>query len=160
MNIFHVASLQENSGISKMVCDDEGRVAKSPHNTSPSEARRAIRVRTFLQARISYGDGAISTECTVSQLSDVGARLTLASTIALPDLFDIAIPQRGISCRAKLVWRNDDQVGIDLLSGEEDLPAPTTEDYLARIKALEAENGKLKMQISTLLQQVHRLTAE
>lgn len=134
-------------------------MANSPHNVNSSEARRAIRVRTFLQARISYGEGAISTECTVSQLSDGGARLTLASTVALPDAFDIAIPQRGISCRAKLVWRNDDQIGIDFLGGG-DAPPPTIEDHLARIKALEAENAKLKMQISTLLQQVHRLTAE
>ena len=76
-----------------MVCD-EGKVANSPQNVSPSDARRAIRVRTFLQARISYGEGAISTECTVSQLSDTGARLTVASTVALPDVFDIAVPDR------------------------------------------------------------------
>ena len=135
-------------------------MANSPLNVSPSDARRAIRVRTFLQARISYGEGAISTECTVSQLSDTGARLTVASTVALPDVFDIAVPQRGISRRAKQVWRNDDQVGVDFVGGDEDLSASTTEDYLARIKALEAENGKLKTQISALLQQVRRLTDE
>jgi hypothetical protein len=142
-----------------MVCD-EGKVANSPLIVSPSDARRAIRVRTFLQARISYGEGAISTECTVSQLSDTGARLTVASTVALPDVFDIAVPQRGISRRAKQVWRNDDQVGIDFVGGDEDLSASTTEDYLARIKTLEVENGKLRTQISALLQQVHRLTDE
>jgi hypothetical protein len=135
-------------------------VANSPLIVSPSDARRAIRVRTFLQARISYGEGAISTECTVSQLSDTGARLTVASTVALPDVFDIAVPQRGISRRAKQVWRNDDQVGIDFVGGDEDLSASTTEDYLARIKTLEVENGKLRTQISALLQQVHRLTDE
>jgi PilZ domain len=135
-------------------------VANSPHNIKPSEARRAVRVRTFLPARISYGEGAISTECTVNQLSDIGARLTVASTVALPDIFDIAIPQRAISCRAKLVWRNDDQAGIDLLNRVEDKPTPTIEDYIARAKALEAENAKLKAQISTLLLQVRRLTEE
>ena len=76
-----------------------------------AEARRALRVRTFLQARVSYGDGAISTACTVNQLSDVGARLNIASTVSLPDDFEIAIPQRGIARRARLVWRKDDQVG-------------------------------------------------
>jgi hypothetical protein len=135
------------------------KVANSPHEVNPKETRRAIRVRTFLKARISYGEGAISTECTVSQLSDVGARLTLAGTVSLPDAFEIAIPQRGISRRAKLVWRHDDQIGIEFVGGE-DAPPPTIADYLARIKALETENAKLKMQISTLLQQVHRLTAE
>jgi hypothetical protein len=36
--------------------------------------RATIRQRTFLNARISYGDGAISTECTVIQLSAKGAQ--------------------------------------------------------------------------------------
>ena len=92
-------------------------------------------------------------------MSDIGARLTLASTVALPDMFDIAIPQRGISGRAKLVWRDDDQAGIDFC-GDEDRTAPRPRIYLARIKALEAENAKLKAQIGALLQQVHRLTEE
>lgn len=133
-------------------------MASSPQKAKSGDTRRAVRVRTFLQARISYGDGAISNECTVNQLSEFGARLTLASTVALPDLFDIAIPQREISGRAKLVWRDNDQVGIDFL-GNEDRTAPAT-DYLARIKALEAENAKLKAQIGALLSQVHRLTEE
>jgi PilZ domain len=143
-----------------VVGDGEVDVANSPANVSPSEARRAIRVRTFLQARISYGEGAISTECTVSQLSDSGARLTVASTVALPDVFDIAVPQRGISRRAKLVWRNDDQVGVDFFGGDEDPSALAGDDHSARIKALEAENARLKAQVSALLQQVHRLTEE
>jgi hypothetical protein len=138
-------------------------VAESLYNIEPNdaqsiEARRAIRTRTFLQARVSYGDGAISSACTVNQLSDDGARLNIASSFALPDTFEIAIPQRGISCRARLVWRKDNQVGIDFLGVDDDHPAPTIEDHLARIKALEAENAKLKAQISTLLVQVHRLT--
>ena len=138
---------------------DEGKVAGSPHKAKSDETRRAVRVRTFLQARLSYGDGAISNECTVNQLSDIGARLALASTVALPDVFDIAIPQRGIFLRAKLVWRDGDQVGIDFLK-EEDQGPLTIEDYLARIKALEAENGKLRAQVGILQAQVHRLTEE
>lgn len=135
-------------------------MADSSRNLKPTEARRSMRVRTFLHARISYGDGAISTECTVNQLSDVGARINIASSVALPDVFEIAVPQRGISCRAKLIWRKDDQVAVDFLDDREGCPVPTIEDHLARIKALEAENARLKGQISALLQQVHRLTEE
>ena len=82
---------------------EEVEVADNPANAKPVEPRRSIRV--VLQARASYGDGAISTQCTVNELSDVGARINIASSFSLPETFDLAIPQRGISCRAKLVWR-------------------------------------------------------
>jgi hypothetical protein len=121
------------------------------------EGRRSPRVRTFLQARVSYSDGAISTVCTVNQLSDVGARINIASAFSLPDTFEIAIPQRGITRRAKLIWRRDDQAAVDFVYDEE---SQTPADPAVRIKALEAENAKLKAQISVLLQQVNRLTEE
>jgi hypothetical protein len=135
-------------------------VADSPDDTKSIEARRSLRIRTFLQARVSYSDGAISTACTVNQLSDVGARLTIAGAFALPDTFEVIIPQRGISRRAKLVWRKDDQAGIDFLGVEGGESNSATADPTARIKALEAENARLKAQIGALMQQVHRLTEE
>jgi PilZ domain len=134
-------------------------VANSAGRTISNEARRTARARTFLQARVSYGEGAISAECMVSQLSQTGARLTVASAVALPDVFDIAIPQRAIARRGKLVWREDDQVGIDFVNEGESLPLAGA-DYPARIKALEAENAKLRAQVAMLMQQVHRLTEE
>jgi hypothetical protein len=137
-------------------------VADSPGNTNSIEGRRALRVRTFLEARVSYSDGAISSPCTVNQLSDVGARLSIPSTVTLPAVFEIAIPQRGISRRAKLVWRRDDMAGIDFVDGEAATQHQQAQamDPTARIKALEAENAKLKAQIGVLMQQVYRLTEE
>lgn len=129
-------------------------------NRIPPEARRSKRARTFLQARLSYGEGAISTECRVNQLSSAGARIHVASSVALPDVFDIEIPQRGISARAKLVWRKDDQVGADFLDERDAPQAASSEDASARVKTLEAENARLKTQISGLVQQIRRLTEE
>jgi PilZ domain len=128
-----------------------------PDDAKSIEGRRSPRVRTFLQARVSYSDGAISTVCTVNQLSDVGARINIASTFSLPDTFEIAIPQRSIFRRAKLIWRRDDQAAVDFVDDEESQAAA---DPAVRIKALEGENAKLKAQISVLLQQISRLTEE
>jgi hypothetical protein len=122
--------------------------------------RAAPRQRTFLDARISYGDGAISTECTVLQLSARGALLSVAESVALTEEFEVAIPQKGISCRARLVRRRDEQAGIAFLDRDPPTPAPSLEDQRMRLKTLEAENAKLKAQLGALLQQVHRLTAE
>jgi PilZ domain-containing protein len=133
---------------------EEGEVTDHPADDKPVEPRRSIRV--VLQARASYGDGAISTQCTVNELSDVGARINIASSFSLPETFDLAIPQRGIARRAKLIWRRGDQAGVDFVEAEH--PQAAVADPTARIKALEAENAKLKAQIGVLLQQVQRLT--
>jgi hypothetical protein len=138
---------------------EESKVIDSPDDINSIDSRRSPRVRTFLQARVSYGDGAISTACTVNQLSDVGARINIAGTFSLPDTFEIVIPQRGISRRVKLVWRKDDQAGVDFVGAEErEQNSAIAADPTARIKALEAENAKLKAQVGVLMQQIQRLT--
>jgi hypothetical protein len=137
---------------------EESKLTDAPDDSNSIDSRRAARVRTFLQARISYGDGAISTACTVNQLSEVGARINIAGAFSLPETFEIVIPQRGISRRVKLVWRKDDLAGVDFVDAEEREQSAATTDPTARIKALEAENAKLKAQIGVLTQQIQRLT--
>lgn len=128
-------------------------------NTQPAETRHGTRERIFLPARASYGNGAISTSCTVLQLSETGARLNLPAAFSLPETFAIAIPQRNIDCRARLVWREGDKVGIEFLP---DAPQtePTAEECAARIRALESLNAKFKAQIIELTAQMRRLTDE
>ena len=131
----------------------------SDQNAEASEARVAPRERTFLKGKVSYSDGAMSTPCTVVQISATGARLNLDANFVLPETFDIEIPQRAIICRAKVVWRDKGQAGVEFLSGS----APTlgsTEDYLAKIRKLEDQIAKFKAQVAELTNQVRRLTEE
>jgi hypothetical protein len=153
LTVRSVAGGAATAGVPKV---GEAKVIAVLGDPKPVEARRFARV--VLQARISYGDGAISTACTVNQLSDASARISIANSFALPDTFDISIPQRGIACRAKLMWRRDDQAGIDFLGDDAVLAADQPADPAARIKALETENAKLKAQVGILMQQVQRLT--
>ena len=125
--------------------------------------RATVRQRTFLQARVSYGDGAISTDCTVIQLSAKGALLSVADLVALTGEFEVAIPQRDFVRRARLVRRKDGQAGVEFLASEPAAPAigaTDIEGQKRRLRALEAENAKLKAQLGALIQQVHRLTEE
>jgi hypothetical protein len=131
----------------------------SPSRSSPtSETRRVTRERTFLQARIAFGDGAISAQCTVTQLSTSGARLIVSSSLSLPDRFEIAIPQRGVKFIARLVWRHDDQAGVEFEELDESDSGPLPDDLPARIRELEAINTKLRAQVAELTLQVARLT--
>jgi hypothetical protein len=120
--------------------------------------RAAVRHRTLITARIAYGDGAFSTECTVNNLSTNGAQVSLPHSIGLTDQFDVTIPQKDISCRARLVWRKDGQAGIEFLERNVGPLTPGGDERQNKMKSLEAENAKLKAELSFLRQQVQRLT--
>jgi len=122
--------------------------------------RRAPRERAFLAARISYSNGAMSTSCTVLQLSATGAKIGVAGTVNLPDVFQIAIAQKSIDCRAKLVWRRGDVAAVAFLPSEPAAEPAQRLDDGSRIKALQAENEKLKARIGKLTEQIARLTGE
>jgi PilZ domain len=128
-------------------------------NAQIAEPRAAPRERLFLAARLIYAKGAMSTPCTVTQLSVSGARINLGETVSLPETFEISIPQRDFSCRARLVWRDGGRAGIEF-QAEAPPPEPTTADYMEKIRALEALNAKFKAQIAEMTTQLHRLTDE
>ena len=93
------------------------------------------------------------------QISTTGARLNLDSGFALPEIFDIVIPHRSIDGRARVVWRDQGQAGIEFVV--EKVPAiGSTEDYNAKIRKLEELNARFKAQIAELTTQVRRLTEE
>ena len=128
-------------------------------NTQPAERRGAARERLFVAARLSYANGAISMACTVTQLSTEGARINVDGAVSLPESFDISIPQREFTARARLVWREENKAGIEFLA-EAPAVEPTTANYQAKIRALEALNAKFKAQIAEMTNQLHRLTDE
>jgi len=126
----------------------------------PIDERRVRRERTFLPARISFGEsGTLSTQCTVTQLSPMGARLAVPASLTLPDRFELSIPQRGATYRARLVWRKGDQGGVEFEAPEAAV-APTVESLQARVRELEAANAKLRARIAELVDQVTRLTED
>jgi hypothetical protein len=123
----------------------------------PAEERGAPRERTFLPARISFGEnGLLSTHCTVTQLSASGARLSVPASTTLPDRFELSVPQRSLATRVRLVWRRGDLAGVQFDDQPEESTAP--EDLQARVRELEAANAKLRARVAELTEQVYRLT--
>ena len=133
-------------------------VANAELKAKSSQERRAPRERAFLSARISYSNGAISTPCTIMQISATGARLNIAEAISLPDVFQITIPQKSVDCRATLVWRRGDVAGVAFQRVEAPQEQPAGDAANARIKALTAENDKLKTRVGELTAKLARLT--
>jgi PilZ domain len=117
-----------------------------------ADKRRAPRFRALLNASIVTRKG-LPLNCTVNQLSATGARLSIATTIALPKEFEIAIPQKNIACYARLVWRKGDQAGIDFSAGQLERGEPPRAD-------IETETGELRLEVTRLKAENQRLHAQ
>ena len=114
---------------------------KRPHHRAGSDRRAAARMSTGLQAKAMFAD--TSKDCSVVDFTNKGARLQLQGFTALPDKFELYVPDRQASLRATVQWRVADEVGV-LFDGPragapQDLVLHSTVEKLeARIARLEA----------------------
>jgi hypothetical protein len=76
------------------------------------EARRGQGARTRLGAKIIFNDRAVI-DCVVTKISSSGAELVFADAREIPNDFDLYIPTKCCSYRARLVWRDADGVGVE-----------------------------------------------
>ena len=75
-----------------------------------SEKRAVARRRVLKAAKIEFTGRAI--DCTVGNLSKLGAALNVASPVGIPDEFALIIPSDGARTACRVVWRKPDQIGI------------------------------------------------
>lgn len=78
-----------------------------------SDRRNHPRRRSFLGARVVFAGGFQTYECLVLNFSDAGAELHAAGSPCLPDVFDLEVPLRKKSFRARVCWRNGEWVGVE-----------------------------------------------
>src|SRR5262245_53093851 len=76
------------------------------------ERRRRSRTRTSKSARILLDHHYSAIDCTVRDLSPTGACLSVASTLGIPDCFDVLFADNSIRpCR--LIWHREKQIGVE-----------------------------------------------
>jgi PilZ domain len=77
-----------------------------------SERRKHPRHRTLKAGRIVFNHRSSVISCTVRNLSDGGACLQVATSVGIPDHFDLTIEPDG-GCRAcEVAWRSEDRIGV------------------------------------------------
>ncbi len=80
------------------------------------ERRREPRLRTLKAARILFNQHHSVLDCTVRNLSESGACLSVPSTIGVPQQFDV-IFETDHSVRAcRMVWHKERQLGVQFAS--------------------------------------------
>ena len=118
-----------------------------------SERRTVSRQKSFLQGRIFFNNRRTSYDCLIRDFSERGAKLKFSSTIATPDAVELFIPAKEESYRARVVWRNADEVGVCFDCADKSPPlAPGTPatDVSARIQKLEHDVALLTRKFNEL----------
>ncbi|MBK9083074.1 MAG: PilZ domain-containing protein [Rhizobiales bacterium] len=112
-----------------------------------TEKRAGKRSRTFITARLLFGEGALSADCDIRNLSNEGAKLLVDEEIPVPQDFTLEIPSKNRIHKAHVVWRHGDGVGVAF---EQEKPVDDDLDPKARIRRLEQENASLRRQLRLL----------
>ena len=76
------------------------------------ERRLKKRWRTVLKGQIMLNNRSSVLDCTVKNLSDIGANLVFADVSLLPQDFELDIPSRNLRVRARLIWSRGATHGV------------------------------------------------
>ncbi len=79
------------------------------------DQRSNKRQRTVLDGRIVFNNRFSLIECTVRDLSDTGARIAFDHAIMIPPEFEIEIPKKSLSLRARVMWSNGKEHGVKFI---------------------------------------------
>ena len=112
------------------------------------ESRRSERVRSFLRAKILFNNQNTSFDCIVRNISQTGAKIEVSNTISVPTHFDLEIPQKGRTYRARIVWRDAEAMGVEFIQAE--TGANSSEPSESKLERLERENRRLRSAVADL----------
>ena len=74
------------------------------------ERRRTPRQRVLKAGTISFGGASI--DCTIRNLTSLGASLNVVSPIGIPDKFDLIIQSDHSTRPCIVMWRKEKQIGV------------------------------------------------
>jgi len=77
--------------------------------------RRALpRQKTFIKGRLYFNNRLNSTDCIIRDVTEKGARLEVPESVAIPDAFELYVPNRHEQFQARIEWRRGGTVGVTL----------------------------------------------
>jgi hypothetical protein len=107
----------------------------------------------MLGAVVMYNNKNSTLDCAIRNISETGARLVLSDSVTLPQEFDLHVPHRGRTYRARLRWRDADSVGVELFANEEAVAAAERDRAPPKPRMaqdIEAENAALRAEVHEL----------
>jgi hypothetical protein len=122
------------------------------------ERRALVRHKTFIKGRIYFNNRLSSVDCIVRDMTEKGARLQVPESVALPDAFDLYLPNKDEHFRAQAQWRKGDQIGVSwtpegALRPKAEGGGQNERSLMDRVARLEHEVAALQRRFETLRQQ-------
>lgn len=111
--------------------------------------RRALpRQKTFIKGRLYFNNRLNSTDCIIRDVTEKGARLEVPESVAIPDAFELYVPNRHEQFQARVEWRRGGTVGVALSA--ESASKRKAEGEGARDQSLADRVAKLEETIAAL----------
>ena len=76
------------------------------------EQRQQPRNRVYYGGMVAFNDRSSTFACVVRNFNMFGAKIEFEGAALVPDEVDFEIGRKGISCLARMVWRNRDEAGL------------------------------------------------
>ena len=114
-----------------------------------TERRQHPRQRVYYGGMVAFNMRKSTLECVVRNFSQFGARIEFDNAALIPDEVDFNIEHRGLSCLARLVWRDRDAAGLAFSEVTETKDLVPLE-WSRKLNASERTNRQLKSRIDQL----------
>lgn len=86
------------------------------------ERRRILRTRTSTAARIIAGRWVCVFDCSVRNISTLGARLKFESANSIPNIFALTFDAGRTLRPCHVIWRTDTSLGVEFVTGRSHQP--------------------------------------
>jgi hypothetical protein len=114
-----------------------------------SDRRKLFRNRVYYGGLIAFNARQSTLDCVVRNYSPFGAKIELDHSAILPDEVDFAVPRKGMSCVARLAWRDRDTAGL-VFSDKPEASGVIPLEWARKLRASERINKQLQARIAQL----------
>ena len=122
------------------------------------ERRQHPRNRVYYAGMVAFNARNSTLACVVRNFSRRGAKIEFENSAIVPDRIDFEIERRGLSCLARLVWRDHNAAGLTFSNVQgtvQETVRETSEiiplDWARKLRATERENRKLRSRLDQIL---------
>jgi hypothetical protein len=112
------------------------------------ERRRYPRGKSLYGGVIAFNARQSTIDCVVRNFSADGAKIAMSGTVLLPDAFDLTIARKEASFRARLVWCDKAEAGVQFTADGE--PRVVSLDASRRLQKRKAEIQRLRQRVAEL----------
>jgi hypothetical protein len=113
------------------------------------DRRQSFRNRVYYGGELAFNGRHSTLTCIVRDFSTRGARIEIEGSAVVPDQFDFTVERKGLSCPARIVWRNQAQAGL-VFADTHATEAVVPLDWARKLAASERTNRRLQSRIEQL----------